>query len=91
MSDGDVIKYKVESKCTTGQIFSDKTRYLRGNMGEQQYCRKVGHVYHFTLGNQLAGIKLCDDTLEHFIDNGGQDALVVIFSKFAVDGRECLG
>ena len=35
--------------------------------------------------DQLTGVELCDDALQHLVDNAGQYSLVVVGSKCAVD------
>lgn len=32
----------------------------------------------FTLGDEFCGVELCDDGLEDFVADGGEDALVVV-------------
>lgn len=34
-----------------------------------------------SLGDELGGIKLCDDGLEDFVANRGQDTLVIVLSE----------
>lgn len=38
-----------------------------------------------TLGDQLGGVKLCDDGLEDFVADGGQDSLVVVDTEVLKD------
>ncbi len=45
---------------------------------------------HISLGDQLAGVELSDDALEHLVDDGGEDALVVVLAEGAVDLGEGL-
>ena len=51
--------------------------------------RGVGNAeraaYLFTLSDDLAGVKLSDDALKHLVDNGRQDALIIIGAQLAVD------
>lgn len=46
-------------------------------------------TYLLTLSDDLTGIKLRDYALEHLVDNGWQDTLVIVSSQFTVDCWQC--
>lgn len=46
---------------------------------------KTLETHHFTLRDQLASVELRNNTLEHFVDDGGEDAFVIIHAKLSVD------
>ena len=41
-----------------------------------------------SLGDQLGGVELGDDTLEDLVDDTGKDALIVVGSEGTVDLRQ---
>ena len=45
-------------------------------------------TYHFTLGNQLCGVKLGYDALQDLVANGGENPLIVIQTKILVNFGE---
>lgn len=45
---------------------------------------------HLTLGDELGSVELRDDGLEDFVDDGREDAFVVVGTKFSVAGKTAL-
>ena len=43
--------------------------------------------YLLTLGDELRSVELCDDRLEDFVADGGQDLLVKVFAELSVNLR----
>lgn len=46
------------------------------------------NTYILSLCDQLAGVELGDHTLQDFVDNGWQNAFVIVQSEFSVDSRQ---
>jgi hypothetical protein len=68
--DGDIIEDEVEATCAFGQIFADQTRNLF--FYKMEFISKEGRMTNmFSLGNELAGVELCNNTFEHLIYHGG--------------------
>ena len=57
----------------------------RGALG-QLFADEARHI--LTLGDELRGVELGDDALEHLVDDAGQNALIVVGAEGAVDLRE---
>ena len=46
-------------------------------------------AYLFTLSDDLTRVELCDDALEYLVDDGRQDAFIIISAQLSVDGGQC--
>jgi hypothetical protein len=51
---------------------------------------KINNTHHLSLRDQLSGIKLRNNALQHFISDGREDPLVVVHSKALVDFRQVI-
>ena len=49
------------------------------------------NFYHFTLCNQLSGIKLCHDRFEDFVGDGGQHSIIVVQAQGGEYIRQSVG
>ncbi|KAI3491159.1 hypothetical protein L1887_44557 [Cichorium endivia] len=73
-----------EGDVGDGDVIEDEVEAL-GACGEV-----VAHQsrHHLSLGDELGGVELGDDRLEHLVHDRGQHALVVVRAELAEDGGE---
>lgn len=84
VGNGDVIQHNIEPQSSSCKILADQSRNLTRHVSEPfRKCLRI--TDHFTLSDELASIELRDYTLENFVDDGRQYALVIVFPKFTVN------
>lgn len=90
MCDGDVIEDEVEATCALGQIFTNQTRNLIFSLRWRSLSHKEGRMTDmFSLGDELAGVELRNNTFEYLIHYGGKYPLVIILAKLAENCGQC--
>lgn len=88
--DRDIIEDKVEATCALGQIFTDQTRNLffyykmEGSVSKEDRRTNM-----FSLGDELAGVELRNNTFEYLIHHGGKYPFVIILAKLAEYCGQC--
>jgi hypothetical protein len=76
------------SKVTYRQGHIIQSNVEPGSAAGKVVSHQTGN--HLTLCNKLTGIELSNNALQHLVDNRGQDSLVEVLTKCAVDLRQSI-
>lgn len=83
--DGNIVQNEIEPSCTLHQVVTNKSRDLDGRCQPHvEIERREKRSYVLSLGDQLTGVELRDDTLQDFIHDRRQYSLVVVGAEFSV-------
>jgi hypothetical protein len=85
VGDGDIVQNEVEPSCTLHQVVSNESRHLDELLACPTIQQKQRGSHILSLSDQLTGVELRNDTLQDFVDDRWQYALVVVGSEFSVD------
>lgn len=75
-----------EGDVGDGDVVEDEVEPPRS--AREVFTHETGD--HLTLGDELGSVELRDDGLEDFVDDGREDAFVVVGTKFSVAGKTAL-